>query len=43
MTETTLLKALTDAGLASRRKMTDAIKAGKVKSTAWLPKTSVSR
>jgi len=26
MTETTLLKALTDAGLASRRKMTDAIK-----------------
>ena len=31
MTETTLLKALTDAGLASRRKVTDAIKAGKVK------------
>ena len=31
MTETTLLKALTDAGLASRRKVTEAIKAGKVK------------
>ena len=31
MTETTLLKALTEAGLGSRRKMTDAIKNGKVK------------
>jgi 23S rRNA pseudouridine2605 synthase len=31
MTDTTLLKALTDAGLASRRKVTAAIKAGKVK------------
>jgi 23S rRNA pseudouridine2605 synthase len=30
MTETTLLKALTEAGLGSRRKMTDAIKNGKV-------------
>jgi 23S rRNA pseudouridine2605 synthase len=31
MTETTLLKALTEAGVGSRRKMTDAIKNGKVK------------
>ena len=31
MTDTTLLKALTDAGLASRRKVTAAIRAGKVK------------
>jgi 23S rRNA pseudouridine2605 synthase len=31
MTDTTLLKALTEAGLGSRRKMTDAIKAGKIK------------
>ena len=30
MTETTLLKALTETGLGSRRKMTDAIKSGKV-------------
>ena len=30
MTDTTLLKALTEAGLGSRRKMTDAIKNGKV-------------
>jgi 23S rRNA pseudouridine2605 synthase len=30
MTETTLLKVLTDAGLGSRRKMTEAIKQGKV-------------
>ena len=30
MTNTTLLKALTEAGLGSRRKMTDAIKNGKV-------------
>ena len=30
MTETTLLKALTEAGLGSRRKMTDAIKNGRV-------------
>ena len=31
MTETTLLKALTEAGLGSRRKMTDAIKNAKVR------------
>ena len=31
MTDTTLLKALTEAGLGSRRKMTDAIKNGKVR------------
>jgi 23S rRNA pseudouridine2605 synthase len=31
MTDTTLLKALTDAGVGSRRKMTDAIKNGKVR------------
>jgi 23S rRNA pseudouridine2605 synthase len=31
MTETTLLKVLTEAGTGSRRKMTDAIKNGKVK------------
>ena len=31
MTETTLIKALTEAGMGSRRKMTDAIKNGKVK------------
>ena len=30
MTDTTLLKALTEAGLGSRRKMSDAIKNGKV-------------
>jgi 23S rRNA pseudouridine2605 synthase len=30
MTDTTLLKALTEAGLGSRRKMTDAVKNGKV-------------
>ncbi|MDD5289034.1 MAG: S4 domain-containing protein, partial [Dehalococcoidales bacterium] len=30
MTETTLLKALTEAGVGSRRKMTDSIKNGKV-------------
>ena len=30
MADTTLLKALTEAGLGSRRKMTDAIKNGKV-------------